>query len=179
MDFRAGDAHFRSDPRMAYVAPQLAQMWSRDLDRYAKASPADAEALKNFYQLGLRLTGQAHRAGVKIMAGTDSNDTMIFPGFSLHDELGNLVAAGLSPMDALRAATTVPAEYLRRRADFGSLSPGHLADIVLLGADPMANIGNTKSIFLVMQGGKVFDRSELDALLEKARLLAAGISTKQ
>lgn len=174
MDFRAGDPAYRADPRMAYVHPQLAQMWTRDLDRYAKLSAQDADVLKSFYLLGLRLTGEAHRAGVKIMAGTDSNDTMIFPGFSLHDELGNLVAAGLSPMDALRAATTVPAEYLRRTGDLGSLSKGRMADIVLLRADPLANIANTTSIEFVVQGGRVYDRAALDGMLADARKLAAG-----
>lgn len=174
MDFRAGDTAYRADPRMTFVHPQLAQMWTRDLDRYAKLSAQDADALKSFYLLGLRLTGESHRAGVKIMAGTDSNDTMVFPGFSLHDELLNLVAAGLSPMDALRAATTVPAQYLHRSRDFGSLSQGKLADIVLLRADPLASIANTTSIEMVMQGGRVYDRAALDGMLADARKLAAG-----
>ena len=178
MDFRASDPQYRADPRMVYVAPQLAQMWKRDLDRYAKASADDVMVLKSFYQLGLRLTGQAHRAGVKIMAGTDSNDTMIFPGFSLHDELANLVAAGLGPMDALRAATSVPAEYLRRPGDLGSLRQGQLADIVLLDADPLASIANTRTIAAVIQGGRVHDRAALDAMLAQARSLAAGTASK-
>lgn len=173
MDYRASDPAFRNDPRLAWIGPQQRQMWDRDLDRYAAMTPDQVAAFGTFFRLGLALTGQAHKAGVKIMAGTDANDTMVFPGFSLHDELGLLVEAGLSPMDALRAATTVPAGYLRRTGDLGGLSKGKLADIVLLDADPVAAIGNTKRIAYVIQGGRVSDRATLDAILAATRVADA------
>lgn len=175
MDYRAGDPAYRADPRLEYIPQPLVQMWTRDLDRTAKATSEEVAGAKAFYELGLRLTGEAHRAGVKIMAGTDSNDTMIFPGFSLHDELVNLVTAGLSPMDALRAATTIPAEYLRRTADFGALAPGRMADIVLLGANPLVNIANTTRIEWVIQGGRASDRKQLDAELAQAKAIARAV----
>ena len=170
MDYRAADPAYRNDPRMAWIIPQQRQMWDRDLDKFASATPEQVEAFGKFFRLGLELTGRAHRAGVKIMAGTDTNDTMVFPGFSLHDELGLLVEAGLSPMDALRAATTVPAEYLRRSTDFGGLSKGKAADIVLLDADPLAAIGNTRRIAYVIQNGRATDRAALDAILAETRV---------
>lgn len=170
MDYRASDAAYRNDPRMAWIVPQQRQMWDRDLDRFASATPGQVDAFGRFFRLGLRLTGQAHKAGVRIMAGTDTNDTMVFPGFSLHDELALLVEAGLSPMDALRAATVTPADYLRRSADLGGLSKGKQADIVLLDADPVKAIGNTKRIAYVIQGGRVSDRAALDAILAEMRV---------
>lgn len=173
MDYRASDPAYRNDPRMAWIIPQQRQMWDRDLDKFAGATPEQVDALGKFFRLGLTLTGQAHKAGVKIMAGTDTGDTMVFPGFSLHDELALLVEAGLSPMDALRAATTTPAEYLRRRADFGGLSKGKLADIVLLDADPVAAIGNTRRIAFVIQNGRVSDRAALDKILAETRAAGA------
>jgi len=170
MDYRASDPAFRNDPRLAWIGAQQRQMWDRDLDRYAAATPEQVAAFGQFFRIGLALTGQAHKAGVKVMAGTDANDTMVFPGFSLHDELGLLVEAGLSPMDALRAATTVPAEYLRRTRDLGGLAKGKLADIVLLDADPVAAIANTKRIAYVIQGGRVSDRAALDKMLAETRV---------
>jgi imidazolonepropionase-like amidohydrolase len=170
MDYRASDPTFRNDPRLAWIVPRQRQMWDRDLDRYAAMPPEQIEAFGKFFRLGLKLTGQAHRAGVKIMAGTDANDTMVFPGFSLHDELALLVEAGLSPMDALRAATTVPAEYLRRSRDLGGLANGKLADIILLDANPIQAIGNTRRIAYVVQGGRVSDRAALDTMLAETRV---------
>jgi imidazolonepropionase-like amidohydrolase len=173
MDYRASDPAYRADPRMAWIPQQQRQMWDRDLDRFATVTPEQSDVLGKFFRLGLTLTGQAHRAGVKIMAGTDTGDTMVFPGFSLHDELGLLVEAGLSPMDALRAATTVPAEYLRRSKDFGGVSGGKAADILLVDGNPVADIGNTKRIAYVIQNGRVSDRAALDAILAETRVAEA------
>ena len=170
MDYRASDSAYRADPRMAWIPQQQRQMWDRDLGRFATTTPEERDALGKFFRLGLTLTGQAHRAGVKVMAGTDTGDTMVFPGFSLHDELGLLVEAGLSPMHALRAATTVPADYLHRSKDFGGLAKGKAADIVLLDANPAADIGNTKRIAYVIQNGRVSDRATLDTILAETRV---------
>ncbi len=169
MDYRAGEAGYRADARLGYIPAMQQRQWNRDLDRTAEASPALVRDLADFFLLGLRTTKMAHDAGVKIMAGTDSNDTMVFPGFSLHDELKHLVAAGLTPMEALQAATSVPAEYLGRTDDFGGVSPGKLADLLLLNADPTADIGNATRIEAVIQGGQVRDRAALDALLGEVR----------
>jgi imidazolonepropionase-like amidohydrolase len=106
------------------------------------------------------------------MAGTDANDTMVFPGFSLHDEIANLVEAGLTPMQALATATSVPAEYFGRE-DMGGVSEGMVADLVLLRASPLDDIANTTAIEAVIQGGRVSDRAALDALLDEARAFAA------
>jgi imidazolonepropionase-like amidohydrolase len=106
------------------------------------------------------------------MAGTDANDTMIVPGFSMHRELALLARAGLSPMDVLRAATTVPADYLRR-SDLGGLSAGKEADIVLLDSSPLDAIANTSDIFAVVANGRTYSRSELDALLEQVERMAS------
>jgi cytosine/adenosine deaminase-related metal-dependent hydrolase len=173
LDYRAGDPAYRNDPLRAYVPPMQWRMWERDLDRSARATPEDVAMLERFFRLGLTLTGQAHRAGVRIMAGTDANDTMVVPGFSLHRELGFLVDAGLSPMAALQSATSVPAQYLGRSNMYGGVQRGMMADLLLLRADPMADIANTRSIVAVIQNGRVRDRVALDALLEQARLAAA------
>ncbi len=169
MDYRAGEADYRNDPRKAYIPAMQQAGWNQDLDRTAEAPPELVHDLADFFALGLKTTHMAYEAGVKIMAGTDANDTMVFPGFSLHDELAHLVAAGLTPMEALQAATSVPAEYLDRRDDFGGVSAGKLADLLLLDADPTAAIANTTQISAVIQGGRMRDRAALDALLGEVR----------
>ena len=92
-------------------------------------------------------------------------------GWTLHRELEMLVAAGLTPWEALNSATVVPARYLGAERESGSIAPGRRADLVLLDADPLADIRNTTRISAVMIGGRVLQREELDAAIERARVL--------
>lgn len=169
MDYRAGESAYREDPRLAYIPQMQQRQWNGDLDRTAAAPPELVRDLGDFFRLGLRTTGMAHEAGVKVMAGTDANDTMVFPGFSLHDELRHLVAAGLTPMEAIQAATSVPAEYLGRTRELGGVSEGKIADLLLLNADPTVDIANTQQIEAVIQDGQLRNRAVLDALLTNVR----------
>lgn len=172
-DARASEAAYRNDPRLDYVLTELKWGWQNDLDDTADASPELISAYKAFFSHGLKITGLAHAAGVKVMAGTDANDTMSIPGFSLHDELIHLVDAGLSPMDALRTATTNPAEYLERQGDFGGVSAGKKADLLLLTANPLEAIANTSSISHVVFDGHVLDNTELNTMLAEVKHEAA------
>lgn len=165
MDFRASDPAYRSDERLKYILPPIRAGWEADLDRTARASPELVDLYGRFYESGLRLSALAHAAGVALMAGTDANDTMIFPGFALHDELTRFADAGIGEMAVLRTATSTPAEYLGRPDDLGTVSVGALADLVLLRRDPMADIRNTRSIEAVLVAGRVQDRAALDGLL--------------
>ena len=103
----------------------------------------------------------AHDAGVPIALGTDTNMPFVFPGYSVHVELELLVEAGLTPMDALVAATRRPAEMLGKEDSFGTLEPGKRADLLILTANPLADIRNTRTIEIVVQSGEVIDRSSL------------------
>lgn len=111
--------------------------------------------------------GMCNRAGVKIIAGTDGPGIgVLLPGFGLHRELELLVASGLSPLQALRAATLTAAEALGKEDRLGAVEPGKLADIVILDADPLLEIHNLRKIHLVVQAGKTY---EPDALLQQAQ----------
>lgn len=103
-----------------------------------------------------------------MLAGTDAPMPEVYPGFSLHEELALLVDAGLSPRAALRAATLRPAQFLGLSATQGSVDVGKRADLVLLDADPMRDIRNTRSIRAVVLDGRLLQREALDALLEDA-----------
>jgi hypothetical protein len=106
------------------------------------------------------------RAGVSLMAGTDAGDDGHGAGVSLHDDLEQLVATGLTPIEALRTATMNPARFLRASDSLGTVEKGNLADLVLLDADPLANIRNTRKIRAVIANGRLYDRKALNALLE-------------
>jgi imidazolonepropionase-like amidohydrolase len=96
------------------------------------------------------------------------------PGFSVHDALWELVRGGLTPLEALQAATRNPAEYFQATDSLGRMAPGQLADFVLLDANPLQDIYNTRRIRAVVANGRFFDRGELDALLAEARQMARG-----
>jgi imidazolonepropionase-like amidohydrolase len=105
-------------------------------------------------------------AGIHMLAGTDMGGVLlVYPGASLHHELELLVRAGLTPMEALVAATREPPRFLRLADSVGTIAPGKIADLVLLDADPLADIGNTRRIRAVVQAGRLLDRARLDVLL--------------
>ena len=105
-------------------------------------------------------------AGVRLMAGADVAVLNIFPGSSLHEEIRLLVdSVGMSPLEALASASRKPAEWLGLADSVGTIAPGKVADLVLLDADPLASIANTRRISAVVLRGKLFRRGDLDALL--------------
>jgi hypothetical protein len=120
----------------------------------------------------LSILGLMSRNGVSLMAGTDAGNPWVSLGFSLHDELALMTAAGLSPLDALRTATLNPARFLEATDSLGSVSRGHVADLVLLDANPLVDIRNTRQIRAVMRAGRLYDRTALDSLLAQARRVA-------
>lgn len=129
---------------------------------------------KRFFQMELDMTLAMFRAGVPFMAGTDTAAGVhIFPGFSLHDELGWFVRAGLTPMQALQTATRNPAQFMGRLADMGTVDKGKLADLVLLDANPLEDIANTKRIRAVILAGRYFSRADLDLMLKRIAAAAA------
>lgn len=117
------------------------------------------------------LAGPVARAGVRFLAGTDNAPV---PGFALQRELTLLVENGLTPLQALQAATINPARYLGATDSLGTIAPGKLADLVLLDGNPLTDIHNTQRIRAVIANGRVFDRAALDELL---RDVARGVPT--
>ncbi len=106
------------------------------------------------------------------MAGTDTIDPYIFPGFSLHDELALFVEAGFTPMEALQAATRNPAEFLGKLGELGTIEEGKIADLVVLDADPLEDIRNTEKIAGVVIGGIYLPKEELDKMLAQVEAAA-------
>jgi imidazolonepropionase-like amidohydrolase len=162
---------YANDPRMRYMPPWVHKLWADDFRRRERTAAQAASQLRLF-QRRLELVGVMHRAGVGILAGSDVLNPYCFPGFSLHDELGWLVKAGLPPMAALQAATRNPALFLGRAHEAGTVEPGKLADLVLLDADPLQDIGNTRRIAAVVANGKLYSREALDKMLAEVEHMA-------
>jgi hypothetical protein len=159
-----GDAALYQDAHLKYVSKQDRGWWEGNPIVHIEM-PEYVAGRKRGFQETMRITHAAHQAGVGFLAGTDSGGVpYLYYGFSLHDELTLLVEAGFTPMQALQAATRDPAQFLGLN-DTGTVEVGKRADLVLLGADPLADIHNTRKIEAVLLGGRLFDRRELDAFL--------------
>ena len=165
---RLDDRRFTSDPRLAYMAGHVRDRWQDD-PRFRRWRPEVFELKRSIFLAEEHLVGSMFKSGVPLMAGTDAMNPFCFPGFSLHDELALLVESGLSPLAALQAATLNPATFLGRTADQGTIVAGKRANLVLLDADPLADIHNTTRIRAVWLDGKFFDRAALDQMLESAK----------
>jgi imidazolonepropionase-like amidohydrolase len=160
---RIDDVAATLDPRRKYVGGYLVEDWQEQVEEkktesvepFRKDVPAFADDLRELRQ-----------ARVPFLAGTDVGVAFMYPGFSLHDELDLVVhRLGFSPMETLRIATHNPAMFFGLEKEMGCIEIGQLADLVLLDANPLSNIRNTRRIRGVMTAGRWLDRSALDQLL--------------
>ncbi len=167
------DSEFTNDPRLKYVRRGIRDQWTNKDDfRLKSITPENSALYKRMFQQRLEIILGMHRAGVKILAATDALVWYVIPGFSLHDELELFVKAGLNPMEALQTATRNPAIYLGLTDMVGTIEQGKKADLVLLEANPLENISNTKRINAVIVNGKLFPRVSLDKMLKDAEAAA-------
>jgi len=143
-------------PDLNRVPRRMLDYW-HSYRRSSNLSPATREARKKEIGKYQELTGLLHRAGVPLLAGTDTPEPFVPPGFSLHQELEMLVSSGLSPAAALAAATINNAKALGQQDRLGTISPGKLADLVVLDADPTVDIRRTRQIHAVVRGGLLCD----------------------
>ncbi len=168
------DPAIHKDPRVKYMPPEMTSWWNPTNDfRHQDRKPEDYELARETYRKLKELIGPMRRAGVEFLAGTDVLNPYCFPGFSLHDELGLLVEAGLTPMEALQAATLNPARFLGKEKDLGTVEKGKIADLVLLDANPLEDIGNSRKIDAVVTGGKLLPKAELEKMLADIEALAS------
>ena len=141
-------------PDLSRVPRRMLRYW----DSYRAGSglePSTRESRRREILKYQELTGILHRIGVPILAGTDTPEPYVVPGFSLHQELRMLVESGLSPSDAIKSATVNNARILNQTDNLGSIESGKWADLVVLTADPTQDIRNTRKIESVIRGGQV------------------------
>ena len=162
------------DPLLQLVPRTIAAQWKQVRLTQDKLSTAsDFELREKLLAQSMHVVAQMASSSVPILAGTDSAAPYVIPGFALHEELALLVKAGLSPMQALEAATKQPADFLGKSATEGTIEAGKNADLLLLDSNPLENIRNTRRIRAVILGGRLLDRSTLDKILSSVQTFAA------
>jgi imidazolonepropionase-like amidohydrolase len=156
-------------PLRPYVSRFLILDWREQAE---EQTPPRRAAFTNFWPWVVSQVREMRNAGVRILAGTDVAVLNIFPGFSLHQELELLAdSVGMSPYEALATATREPAEWLGLADSVGTVEVGKVADLVLLDANPLADVSNTRRIAAVVLRGRVFDRAGLEALRAAVRAM--------
>lgn len=145
----------RDSPDNDRVPRRLREFWPVYLQRSGCPQGDPLEDRRREFAKYQELTGKLYRAGVTLLAGTDAPEPNVPPGTSLHQELEMLVESGLSPAAALRCATLNNAAALKQEKELGSIAPGKRADIVLLTANPLDDIRNSRAIEVVIRGGIV------------------------
>ncbi|MBK5292017.1 MAG: amidohydrolase family protein [Acidobacteriia bacterium] len=151
------------DARRKYLCGYLIEDW-REQAEEGKSAPYEPlwTELPNLF----RDFREMREEGVRFLAGTDAGVAFMYTGFSLHDELQQLVEhVGFSPMDALRIGTGGVAGFYGEQSTFGALEVNQLAESVLLDADPLADIRNTKRVEGVLTQGRWLSRKDLDGIL--------------
>ena len=155
------------DPKYRYVPAELLEEWRQEL-RIAAANE-EPQDWHGEYRRRLDELREMRAAGVMILSASDMGAPLVVPGFDLHAELARLVDdVGMTPREALRAATLDPARFLGMGDSLGTVQAGKLADLVLLDADPLADIRNTRRIHAVVANGRWLDRRTLDRMLAEA-----------
>ncbi|HEY4358741.1 MAG TPA: amidohydrolase family protein [Acidobacteriaceae bacterium] len=170
------DIDYSADPDLAYAG----HTWvTKTWPGYRKGilQTLDTDPLpvrKAFVAHELEIVRKLHKAGVPFLAGTDTPAGVdLIPGVSLHLELQRFVAAGFTPFEALQTATINPAKYFNKLADFGTVQPGKVADLVLLDANPLDDIANTRKITAVVADGRYISPTDLAKLQVKLKEIAA------
>ncbi|MFK7812513.1 MAG: amidohydrolase family protein [Maribacter sp.] len=156
------------DEYLKYISPSFKQTYDGRIQRALNASEKARQDRKELDTFFGQLAKSLNDAGVGILAGSDSGayNSYTYPGISIHKEMEEMVANGISPLDALRASAYNGAKFLKKDSDFGSITKGKVSDIVILDANPLENIENTQQIYSVLKNGKVYSKEQLQELLD-------------
>ncbi len=162
---------------LRFVPPPVRRNWEERLD--SETGRTVRSILGPLVPLQVENIRLLHEAGVVLLAATDVGIPMLVPGLSLHEELALLVEAGLTPLEALRTATLNPARVLGMADSLGTIEAGKLADLVLLDANPLVDIANTRRIRAVVADGRLYRRADLDRLLARVETLNQHIENRK
>ena len=146
-----------------YLPTEIEKSWKESISNFTATPPTEAQ--KGYTKWAENMVSKMHAKGINFMAGTDCPIFFLPPGRSLHEELVKLVDFGLSPLDAIAAATSKPAEYFGMQDELGFIAEGMIADLLLLDANPLDNISNTLKLNTLIKDGKVYTRKNLDDIL--------------
>jgi adenine deaminase len=155
-----------NDFRLKYISSRDRLAWRTSSDTKWFTNK-EIDGNRPFFQRVLAQVKIMKKAGLRFLAGTDYDNPFLYPGFSLHDELALFVEAGFTPMEALQTATINPAKFLGTTDSLGTIEKGKIADMILLNADPLIDIHNTKQIQAVFVNGKYLPKQTVEAMLVK------------
>ena len=161
---------------MGYVPDNARTAWAAQVTQMA-AAPVPPERRARYLELRRAMTRALRDAGAGLMAGSDSPQLFMAPGFALHDELAALQRAGLTPYEALAAATVNPARYVGGDAAFGVIAEGGEADLLLLEANPLDDVANARAIAGVVLDGRWLPAAALAELKAAVRAAAGGAAS--
>ena len=166
---------YKADPDLASAPAKWVESWAHAQKGIAAEMDTDPVPVREqFVDHELDIVRKLHAAGVPFLAGTDTPAGVdLIPGISLHFELQRFVAAGFTPLEALQTATLNPAKFFHKLNDYGTVEKGRVADLVLLEANPLEDIANTRKISAVITDGRYLSTEDLAQLKTKLRALAA------
>jgi imidazolonepropionase-like amidohydrolase len=159
---------FKKDPDMVYMNPKTVEQWITNKNNMMNNPEFNVSKIENYVKLRRKLILECQKNGVGLLLGCDAPQVFNVPGFSTHNELEYLVRSGLTPYEALRTGTVNVAAYLNKK-DAGVVKQGAVADLILLNANPLTDIKQTRNIAGVMIGDRWLSREYLDAELAKLR----------
>lgn len=152
---------------MRFLPPEAVEFWRQSNSRITqRMSPEDFLRLADGEKVRKKLVKALHDAGAGILAGTDTPNPFVIPGFSMHEELQNLVDAGLTPYQAISAGTRDAAEFLGRANEFGTVAISRRADLILVQGNPLESVSNTKRRVGVMVRGRWYTEADLQKQLD-------------
>jgi imidazolonepropionase-like amidohydrolase len=155
-------------PEMKYASPLDLASWDPSKDFRTKTMTAsDFEEIRKGDKLRQKLTKALHDAGAHILLGTDTPNPFVVQGFSIHEELRNLVRGGLTPYEAIRAGTVDAAQFLNATKEFGTIEVGKRADLILASRNPLADVSNLSNRVGVMVRGQWFTEEQLGHMLDE------------
>jgi len=167
------DPALRRDARLQYIPEFFKNGWNPANDfRFRAVTPQGWAARKRVFDEQLQILRILHDAGAKFLAGTDLSNPYLYPGFSLYDELAYFTKNGFSNLEGLQAATINPARFLHATDSLGSVAAGKLADLVVLDANPLVDIGNVARVHAVIANGVLVDAARREKILKNAVSMA-------
>jgi imidazolonepropionase-like amidohydrolase len=157
---------FRKDPDGKYMKKETVEQWISSKNNFMNNPEFNVTRAENFVKLRRKLIRECQKNGVGLLLGCDAPQIFNVPGFSTHNELEYLVLSGLTPYQALRTGTVNVATYLNIK-DAGVIRMGAVSDLILLNANPLTDIKQTRNMAGVMVGDKWLDRTYIDGALKK------------
>ncbi|SKB35389.1 Imidazolonepropionase [Salegentibacter holothuriorum] len=161
------------DKELQYIGPGIIETYQWRVNRVKNASPEAIEARHQKYQKLISLIPLIKKSGMPIIAGTDAGflNSYIYPGFALHEELEIYQEAGLTPLEALQTSVINGPKYFGLSDKYGSVSEGKIADLLILNSNPIKDITATKDIDQLIKKNKVYNKSQLDKMLQDVKHL--------